>query len=61
MAVDSPYVVARCESVTGGRSHQMATVDDPDSNVYAANGPAKDPGEYLRIDPIWVLIRMLKS
>lgn len=51
-----PYVVARCENVTaGGRSLQVATVDDPDSKVYAANGTAKDHGKYPGIDPIWAL------
>lgn len=49
-----PYVVARCESITaGGRSLQVATVGDPDGNVYAANGTAKDHGKHPGIDPIW--------
>jgi len=31
----------------------MATLDAPDGKTYAANGTAKDHGNYLDIDPIW--------
>ena len=49
-----PYVVAHCEGITvAGRHHQVATVDAPDGKTYAANGTAKDHGNYLDIDPIW--------
>lgn len=49
-----PYVVAHCEGITVAGSHlQMATVDAPDGKTYAANGTAKDHGNYLDIDPIW--------
>ena len=49
-----PYAVVRCQNITtDGRSLQVATVDDPDGNVYAANGAAKDHGKYPGIDPIW--------
>ncbi|MCO4239421.1 YebY family protein [Pseudarthrobacter sp. MDT3-28] len=49
-----PYVVAHCEGITvAGRNLQVATVDAPDGKTYAANGTAKDHGNYLDIDPIW--------
>ena len=49
-----PYAVAHCEDITvAGRSLQVATIDDPDGKTYAANGTAKDHGNYLDIDPIW--------
>ncbi|WP_311380760.1 DUF2511 domain-containing protein [Arthrobacter sp. ISL-28] len=50
-----PYVVAHCEDITvAGRHLQVATVvDAPDGKTYAANGTAKDHGNYLDIDPIW--------
>lgn len=49
-----PYVVAHCQNITvAGRHLQVATVDAPDGKTYAANGTAKDHGNYLDIDPIW--------
>jgi hypothetical protein len=49
-----PYVVAHCEDITiAGRHLKVATVDAPDGKIYAANGTAKDHGNYLDIDPIW--------
>lgn len=49
-----PYVVGHCDEITvSGRSLQMATVDDPNGKTYAANGTAKDHGNFLDIDPIW--------
>ncbi len=49
-----PYVVAHCEDVTvAGRPLKVATVEAPDGKTYAANGTAKDHGNYLDIDPIW--------
>jgi len=49
-----PYVVAHCEDITvAGRHLQVATLDAPDGKTYAANGTAKDHGNYLDIDPIW--------
>ncbi|MBT2534502.1 DUF2511 domain-containing protein [Arthrobacter sp. ISL-48] len=49
-----PYVVAHCQGITvAGRHLQVATVDAPDGKTYAANGTAKDHGNYLDIDSIW--------
>lgn len=49
-----PYVVTHCEGITvTGRHLQVATLDAPDGKTYAANGTAKDHGNYLDIDPIW--------
>lgn len=49
-----PYAVVRCEDVTaGGRKMQVATLEAPDGHVYAANGTAKDHGNYSDPDPIW--------
>lgn len=49
-----PYVVAHCQGITvAGRPLKVATVDAPDGKTYAANGTAKDHGNYLDIDPIW--------
>lgn len=49
-----PYVVAHCEGImVAGRHLQVATLDAPDGKTYAANGTAKDHGNYLDIDPIW--------
>ncbi|MFE5835841.1 DUF2511 domain-containing protein [Arthrobacter sp. NPDC056493] len=49
-----PYVVAHCENITvSSRPLKVATVDAPDGKTYAANGTAKDHGNYLDIDPIW--------
>ncbi|BCW84013.1 hypothetical protein NicSoilE8_16860 [Arthrobacter sp. NicSoilE8] len=49
-----PYVVTHCEDITvAGRPLRVATVDAPDGKTYAANGTAKDHGNYLDIDPIW--------
>lgn len=49
-----PYVVAHCEGITvAGRPLKVATLDAPDGKTYAANGTAKDHGNYLDIDPIW--------
>jgi hypothetical protein len=47
-------IVARCQGITvAGRPLQVATLDAPDGKTYAANGTAKDHGNYLDIDPIW--------
>jgi hypothetical protein len=35
-----------------GSHLQAATLDAPDGKTYAANGTAKDHGNYLDIDPI---------
>lgn len=49
-----PYVIAHCEEITvDGRDLKMATVDAPDGETHAANGTAKDHGDYPDIDPIW--------
>lgn len=49
-----PYVIAHCENITvAGRHLKVATVDAPDGKTYAANGTAKDHGNYADIDPIW--------
>lgn len=49
-----PYVVAHCEGITvAGRPLKVATVDAPDGKTYAANGTAKDHGNYPDLDPIW--------
>jgi hypothetical protein len=49
-----PYVVAHCQGITvAGRHLQVATLDAPDGKTYAANGTAKDHGNYADIDPIW--------
>lgn len=49
-----PYAVVNCEEISvAGRTLQVATLDDPDGKTYAANGTAKDHGDYLDIDPIW--------
>lgn len=49
-----PYVVAHCQGITvAGRPLQVITLDAPDGKTYAANGTAKDHGNYLDIDPIW--------
>lgn len=49
-----PYAVVHCETISaGGRVLQVATFDAPDGTTYAANGTAKDHGDYADIDPIW--------
>jgi hypothetical protein len=49
-----PYVVAHCQGITvAGRALKVATVDAPDGKTYAANGTAKNHGNYADIDPIW--------
>jgi hypothetical protein len=49
-----PYAVVHCDTIsTGGRDLQVATVDAPDGKTYAANGTAKDHGDFADIDPIW--------
>jgi hypothetical protein len=49
-----PYAVVHCDKIsTGGRNLQVATVDAPDGKTYAANGTAKDHGDFADIDPIW--------
>ncbi|MET1085858.1 MAG: DUF2511 domain-containing protein [Arthrobacter sp.] len=49
-----PYVVAHCQGITvAGRHLQVTTLDAPDGKTYAANGTAKDHGNYADIDPIW--------
>lgn len=49
-----PYVVANCEEISvAGRPLQVATVDAPNGNTFAANGTAKSHGNYSEIDPIW--------
>lgn len=49
-----PYAVAHCDEISvAGRTLQVATLDGPDGKTYAANGTAKDHGDYLDIDPIW--------
>lgn len=49
-----PYAVVHCESISaGGRVLLVATVDAPDGTTYAANGTAKDHGDFMDIDPIW--------
>jgi len=49
-----PYAVVHCETISaGGRVLQVATLDAPDGTTYAANGTAKDHGDYADIDPIW--------
>ena len=51
-----PYVVAHCQGITvARRALKVATVDAPDGKTYAANGTAKDHGNYADIDPIWAL------
>ncbi|MET3934867.1 hypothetical protein [Arthrobacter sp. OAP107] len=48
------YVVVHCEDITvAGRPLKVATADAPDGKTYAANGTAKDHGNYPDIDPIW--------
>lgn len=49
-----PYVVVHCEEISvAGRTMQVATLDDPEGKTYAANGTAKDHGDYPAVDPIW--------
>ena len=49
-----PYAVVHCDEIlAGGRLLQVATLDAPDGTTYAANGTAKDHGNYADIDPIW--------
>jgi hypothetical protein len=49
-----PYAVVHCDRISvGGRDLQVATVDAPDGRTYAANGTAKDHGDFADIDPIW--------
>ena len=49
-----PYAVVHCETISaGGRIQQVTTLDAPDGTTYAANGTAKDHGDYADIDPIW--------
>jgi hypothetical protein len=49
-----PYAVVHCKEITvAGRILQVATLDSPDGETYAANGTAKDHGDYADIDPIW--------
>lgn len=49
-----PYAVVHCKEVSvAGRTLQVATLDAPDGKTYAANGTAKDHGNYASIEPIW--------
>jgi hypothetical protein len=49
-----PYAVVHCEEISvAGRTLQVATLDDPEGKTYAANGTAKDHGNYPAVDPIW--------
>ena len=49
-----PYAVVHCEEiVAGGRVLQVASLTAPDGTTYAANGTAKDHGNFADIDPIW--------